>query len=173
MLNYQRVNHCKFHFSRCHHCPLVGSQESRFCSNAACVSLHSWHIGIEDPYGSGVSSVWWWLWFCEYPHNIWPTNNKKCQKYGTLVQYKKKWRRALGLGKASQQLQCRCHLAYLGIGAKGLNMSDIMWYIYIYIWLLVLATTSPQAPGWICMRFWILRSFMVLNHHTRKSGEVF
>ena len=131
MLNYQRVNHCKFHFSRCHHCPLVGSQESRFCSNAACVSLHSWHIGIEDPYGSGVSSVWWWLWFCEYPHNIWPTNNKKCQKYGTLVQYKKKWRRALGLGKASQQLQCRCHLAYLGIGAKGLNMSDIMWYIYI------------------------------------------
>ena len=45
------------------------------------------------------------------------------------------WRRALGLGKASQQLQSRCHLAYLGIGAKGLNMCIHEWYIYIYIYM--------------------------------------
>ena len=124
MLNYQRVNHCKFHFSRCHHCPLVGSQESRFCSNAACASLHSWHIGIEDPYGSGVSSVWWWLWFCEYPHNIWPTNNKTCQKYGTLVQYKKNEGEPWDLGRLHSSFNAGATWHILALAQK-----DWTWVI--------------------------------------------
>jgi hypothetical protein len=54
-------------------------------------------------------------------------------------------------------------LAYLGIGAKGLNMSDIMWYIYIIIYYIYdyICPLLKRLAQWFHCLLWCWDSFYI------------